>query len=210
MRITEFLTKIPAYVKIAAGLIIFLILVGIVSSTVIYLAPSMIHQPPDDTSHFPERRGEGRVLVRSPSDEEAVRNIIFESQTFESLTMYVSPDEFAETALPEYWLSENRGGEEIKKVKKSLKRLQDKGFRYGDESKAERFEFKSIRIYSPRDYAEVSTVERWFLPMYRKDGSRVEGRNEFLGPYIVDYALCKIDNKWLIQEASTPRYEDKK
>jgi DNA-binding winged helix-turn-helix (wHTH) protein len=151
-----------------------------------------------------------RSEVRSPSDQEAITQLIGESQKYESLILYVSPQSFSEADLPQYWLPPEQGGKEILKVRSSLKRLQEKNLRYGDESRTERFEFRYVRVFSPRDYAEAGTVERWYLPLYRADGSRVEGRNEYLGPYEVDYALRKVDGRWMIEETSTPRFEEKK
>lgn len=171
--------------------------------------PSSSEQKTSETPVF-DNRSAGRVEIHAPSDEAEVRRLVEVSQVYESLTMYVMPDNFDEQKLTEYWLPEELGGKEIIKVKLSLKRLQDKGLRYGSESKLERFEVLYVRVFSPRDYAEMGTVERWFLPMYNADGARVAGRNEYLGPYKVDYALRKIGDRWLIEEASTPRYEEKK
>lgn len=194
------------------GILLFCIWVGVYISrrdSQNSTAPPAAATDSQDGSAFANKSA-GRAEIRSPSDEEEIKKLVEESQIYESLTMYVSPNDFDEKKLTEYWLPEELGGKEIVKVKASLKRLRDKGLRYGSESKSERFEIRYVRVFSPRDYAEMGTIERWFLPMYRMDGSRVEGRNEYLGPYKVDYALRKIDGKWMIEETSTPRYEEKK
>jgi hypothetical protein len=76
---------------------------------------------------------------------------------------------------------------------------------YGKDSRVERFDFRYVRVYSPRDYAEAGTVERWYVPLRRSDESLVEGRNVYLGPYTVDYTLRKVGGRWLVEESSTPR-----
>jgi hypothetical protein len=67
------------------------------------------------------------------------------------------------------------------------------------------FDFRYVRIFSPRDYVEVGTSERWYVPTMWADGSRVQNRNVYLGIYDVDYMLRKIDGRWLIEDNSTPR-----
>ncbi len=151
-----------------------------------------------------------KIEVRSPSDERKVKEVIKKSQTYESLKIYVTPNNFDESKIKEYWLSENSGGKEIKALKTSLLRLRTKGLHYGKESRLERFEFRYVRIYSPRDYAEAGTIERWYLPLYRMDRTKVTDRNDYLGPYNVDYVLRKVGGKWKIEETSTPRYKEKK
>ena len=146
-----------------------------------------------------------RVEIRSPSDEEDVKRVVQESQVYETLTMYTAPKTFDDKDLQKYWLPADLGGKEIKQVEAALARLRSSSTHYGKESRVERFEFRYVRIFSPRDYAEAGTIERWYVPMYREDGSKVLGRNEYLGPYPVDYILRKVNGIWLIEESSTPR-----
>lgn len=186
-------------IAVAAALVVSGLIAGL------YLINS---SRPAPAASFP--RGTALEAVHAPSDEAAVRRLVEESQKYESLTIYANPTAFDEPHLPDYWLAPELGGKEILKINSSLRRLQEKGLHYGRESRSERFDIRYVRVFSPRDYAEVGTTERWFLPLYRADGSRVEGRNEYLGTYDVDYALRKVDNRWLIEETSTPRYEDKK
>lgn len=62
-----------------------------------------------------------------------------------------------------------------------------------------------VRVFSPKDYAEAGTSERWYLPMRRTDESQVQDKNVYYGVYDIDYSLRKINGAWLIDEASTPR-----
>ena len=63
--------------------------------------------------------------------------------------------------------------------KAAVDRLRKRGWRYADESRVEVFDFRYVRVFSPRDYAEVGTSERWYVPTVRADGSRVEDRNVY-------------------------------
>ena len=146
-----------------------------------------------------------RQEIHSPSDEEAVKKVVKDSQLLETLGFYEHPEQFDAELLKKYWLPEESGGKAIAEVHKSIKRLLEKKYHYGSESKNEVFEIRTVRIFSPRDYAEVSTVEQWFVPIYNEDGSREINRNARLGPYTVDYTLHKIEGVWLLEENSTPR-----
>ncbi|HEX8399679.1 MAG TPA: winged helix-turn-helix domain-containing protein [Pyrinomonadaceae bacterium] len=149
--------------------------------------------------------GQERIVVNSPTDEAEIRRVITESQFYENLTLYTHPHEFSEEKLNEYWLAESQGGKEIKEVKTSITRLQLAKQRYGEESKMLQFDFRFVKVFAPRDYAEVGTIEKWFLPLYSSDGSRVINKNPVLGPYPVEYMLRKVDGHWLIEETTTPR-----
>ena len=146
-----------------------------------------------------------RSEIRSPSDEEAVKRIVKESQMLEILTFYTHSEQFEQEQLKKYWLPATQGGKAAKAVEDSVNRIQSKKQHYGSESRNEKFEFRYVRIYSPRDYAEVGTTETWFVPRYNENGSQVLNRNVRLGPYTVDYTLKKIDEVWLLEENSTPR-----
>ncbi len=146
-----------------------------------------------------------RVQVHSPSDEAEIKRVVKESQVFEFLTLEIDPASADEKLLAKYWVPAEQGGKEIQSVKTSIKKLMNKGWHYGQESRVELFEFRYVRIFSPKDYAEAGTPERWYLPMHRTDGSRIEDRNVYYGVYDIDYSLRKINGAWLIEEASTPR-----
>ncbi len=146
-----------------------------------------------------------RQEIRSPSDEEAVKRVVRESQMLETLTFYAHPEQFDQEQLKQYWLPATQGGKASAAVQDSINRLRNKKRHYGTESRNEQFDFRYVRIFSPRDYAEVGTTEIWFVPLYNEDGSRVLDRNVRLGPYTVDYILKKIDGVWLLEENSTPR-----
>jgi DNA-binding winged helix-turn-helix (wHTH) protein len=147
----------------------------------------------------------GRMQVRSPSDEAEVMQVVKESQIYETLGIYTHPEAFDRSQLDKFWMSVEQGGKAVPAIEAAVERLRKKGWRYADESKVEIFDFRYVRIFSPRDYAEVGTSERWYVPTVWLDGRRVENRNVYLGTYDVDYTLQKIDGRWLIEENSTPR-----
>ncbi|MFN2453485.1 MAG: transcriptional regulator [Pyrinomonadaceae bacterium] len=151
-----------------------------------------------------QRRGE-RVQVHSPSDEEEIKRVVKESQMFEFLTLDTDPAAADDRQLAKYWLPAEQGGKEMQNVKASIKKLIGKDWHYGKDSRLELFDFRYVRVFSPKDYAEAGTSERWYLPMQRADGSRVEDRNVYFGVYDIDYTLRKVNGAWLIEEASTPR-----
>lgn len=146
-----------------------------------------------------------RVQVHSPVDEAEIKRVVKESQMFEFLTLDTDPAVADESLLPKYYVSGEQGGKEIQSVKTSIEKLRGKGWHYGKDSRVEIFDFRYVRVFSPRDYAEAGTSERWYLPMRRADESRVEDRNVYYGVYDIDYSLRKINGAWLIEEASTPR-----
>lgn len=144
-----------------------------------------------------------RSEIKSPADEAEVRRVVKESQIYETLTLYTNPDA-VENVRFDYWLPKELGGTEIDKVRTSLEHLRQKNLRYGPESRLERFDFTYVRILSPGDYAEVGTIERWYVPLYN-NGQLVTNRNVYLGPYTIDYTLRKIKGVWLIEKTTTPR-----
>ncbi|HLL15812.1 MAG TPA: winged helix-turn-helix domain-containing protein [Pyrinomonadaceae bacterium] len=148
----------------------------------------------------------GRVQVRSPSDEAEVMRVVKESQIYETLGIYVRPETFDQSQLDKYWLPAEKGGKAVTAVQAAVERLRKRGWRYADDSRMEIFDFRYVRIFSPRDYAEVGTSERWYVPtVWANDGKRVENRNVYLGTYDVDYILQRVEGRWLLEENSTPR-----
>lgn len=143
-------------------------------------------------------------LTVTPAEEAELRRVVRESQMLEFLTFYKRPDKVDKEALRTYWLSAELGGREIVNVEESLDRLLRRGWRYGQESQAEQFAIVSVRALEV-DLAEVRTRERWFLPLYDKQGRRVPGKNDYFGPYDAAYTLRKVDGKWLIAQSTTPR-----
>lgn len=144
-------------------------------------------------------------LIQSPQDSEETKRIVKESQFHEYFKIYTAPKSFNRAGLAMYWVPAAQGGKEIEKIEGRAQRLLKQRWHYGPESKSEIFDFRYVRIYAPGDYAEVETRERWYLPLYRENGSRVMERNPYFGPYSVEYILRKIDGKWLVQESTTPR-----
>jgi DNA-binding winged helix-turn-helix (wHTH) protein len=146
-----------------------------------------------------------KELIHAPADEAEIMRVVKESQVYETLGIYVDPSSFDAARARQYWLPTEQGGKELSKIEVSVKRLLEKGLHYGKDSRVERFEFQYVRVYSPREYAEAGTIERWYVPLRRSDESLVEGRNVYLGPYMVDYTLRKVNGLWLLEESSTPR-----
>lgn len=158
------------------------------------------------------RTGKRPVMVKkeinSPADVAEVKNVVRESQIYETLMLYGNPSIFDREQIKKYWLPADMGGKEISEVESAINRLRIKGQYYGKESKLERFDFTYVRIFSPGTTAEVGTIERWYLPLYQ-NGSIVPNRNVYFGPYQVDYSLRKADGIWLIEKTTTPRPEKK-
>lgn len=144
------------------------------------------------------------VATPAPAVEEELRRVVRESQMFEYLSLYRSPETPQADFLKRFWLPTAAGGREIIKVEESLDRMTRQGWRYGKESKAEQFAVRSVRL-TGNDTASVETTERWFLPLYDKSGRRVPGKNSFFGPYDVTYLLRRVDGRWLIVDSTTPR-----
>lgn len=143
--------------------------------------------------------------IHSAFDETEIRRVVRDSQFFETLNLYTDPKSAKREDLEKYWLPAEQGGKEINQVLAALKRLQGSGWHYGKESKCEMFEFATVNILAQEDYAEIETIERWYIPTYRDDGSRVLERNVYIGPQKMAYKLKKIDGKWLIEETTVPR-----
>lgn len=144
------------------------------------------------------------ITYFSKSEEDKVRQVVKDSQMFESLILYQNPISFDENKLKEYWIDESHNNDlDSAKIKKSLKNLIEKGIRYGKESKCEKFDFVSIDVNETEDFALAKTIEKWFVAKYRNDGTLLE--NKTIGPYAVTYNLQKINGKWLIEKSSTAR-----
>jgi hypothetical protein len=142
-----------------------------------------------------------RLLLDAPADEAAVRTVVKESQIEEMLNLYENPDQSdGSNLLSKYWVP---GGEAVGDVQSGLRTLAKSGLHYGPESSAKRLEILSAKVFVG-DRAEVKTTEQWFLPLYTKDGKRVSDRNPEIGPIEVNYALRKVNGKWLIQSSTTP------
>jgi DNA-binding winged helix-turn-helix (wHTH) protein len=148
-------------------------------------------------------------IVSAPADEAEVKRVVKESQVFETLGIYVNPNGFDETKLNEYWLPAEQGGKAILQVNKQIASLRGKGRHFGEESELRQFEFRDVRIHAGREYAEVRTEEKWYVPLYEADGSRVMDKNPILA-YPVDYMLRKVNGKWLLEENGTPRPQENK
>jgi len=138
------------------------------------------------------------------SEEETVKRTLLDSQLYETLEIYTNPNEFSKDWLKKYWVTEEQGGMEIKRVITAVEGLRNKGRRYGKDSKSENFEFRYVKLSWLGNQAEISTNESWYLPMYDKDGNRVTGRREYQ-TFLAIYFLEKRQGRWLIQRTTVPR-----
>jgi hypothetical protein len=103
-----------------------------------------------------------------------------------------------------FWIDESHNTDlDIAKIRKGVSNLIQKGVRYGKESKCEKFDFVSVEVNEAKDFAVAKTIEKWFVPRYRNEGTLLE--NKTVGPYAVTYNLRKINGKWLIEKSSTAR-----
>lgn len=136
--------------------------------------------------------------------EEAIRKVLYESQVYESLIAYRNPKMFSRAELHRLFVPTKLGGKSAAQIESAVGRQVSLGYRYGDDAKLELFEVLHVRVLPPGDYAEARTREKWYLPVYNEEGSRVLHRNPFLGPYEISYTLRKINGQWLVQSATTP------
>lgn len=144
-------------------------------------------------------------FYNSPSDEDQIRRVVQESQMYESLVLYKNPSNFQEADLDKYWAKEIDGDASYDRqhIRNGVHKLIDRGEKYGNETKAEKFEFQSIEINEKADFAIVKTLEQWFITVYDNGGSLIN--NKTVGPYFVSYAVRKIDGNWLVEKSSTAR-----
>ena len=143
-------------------------------------------------------------LYFQTDEEKQVRDVVKESQMYESLVLYANPAGFDENELKKYWIAEpNNNQLDIVKVKKGVENLIQKGVYYGKETKCEKFDFVSVEINEAKDFAVAKTIEKWFVAKYSTDGILLE--NKTIGPYAVSYNLRKNGGRWLIEKSSTAR-----
>lgn len=139
------------------------------------------------------------------NDEEEVRRVVKDSQMYESLVLYKNPSSFKEEDLDKYWTTEHDIGlnYDRRRIREAVKKLIDEGRRYGDETKCEQFEFQTVNINTKGDFADVKTLEKWFVAIYFDNGTLQ--KNKYVGPYFVSYNLRKVDGRWLIEKSNTAR-----
>jgi DNA-binding winged helix-turn-helix (wHTH) protein len=142
---------------------------------------------------------------RGTPEEDHVRRVVQESQLYESLVLYKDPKAFTEGDLDKYWTTELDLNSNLdrKKIRTGVKNLLEKGQHYGNETKCEQFEFQSVEIDATNKMALVKTLEKWFIAVYRDDGSLE--KNKYVGPYFVSYVLRNVDGRWLIEKSNTAR-----
>ena len=139
------------------------------------------------------------------NDENQIRQVIEDSQKFESLVLYRNPQIVTDSHFKNYWLPETGFKTEldITRIRAGIRRLVNEGKYYGHESKCEQFEFQSVEINEAKDFAVVRTLEKWFIAEYFTDGTL--HKNKTVGPYFVTYTLQKADGQWLIEKSNTAR-----
>jgi hypothetical protein len=142
--------------------------------------------------------------LQDDPDKVEVERVIRESQLFETLTLYTNPKSFDKDQLSKYWVPIDQGGEAIKQVEANVRNLLNKRQHYGKESKNVTLAILSVDINPARDYADVQTRERWFIPLYDENEVRVPNRPPYYEGNPIDYTLRKIEGRWLIQSNSTP------
>ena len=141
----------------------------------------------------------------SENNEEEVKQVVKESQLYESLVIYKNPSTFDESALDKYWTSELEisANYDRQRIREAVQKLKTEGRRYGNDTKCEMFEFQSVEINKDENFAVVKTLEKWFISVYFDDGTLQ--KNKTVGPYFVSYILRKIDGRWLIEKSNTAR-----
>ncbi len=138
-------------------------------------------------------------------DQESIRQVVTESQLYESLVIYKDPVSFNEQDLDKYWFKdiETDSNYDRRRIRDAVKKLIMEGRKYGSETKCERFEIQSIELNEKKDFADVRTLEKWFIADYHSEGTLL--RNRTIGPYFVSYILRKVDGRWLIEKSNTAR-----
>lgn len=143
--------------------------------------------------------------VAGDRDDAEIRQLINDSQRFESLVAYRNPSKVDEDKLMEYWLEPGQVGTDadLTKIRAGIARLVRDGRYYGPETRCEQLEIQSIEINSAKDLATVKTLERWFI-----DERLIDGRvfnSKTVGPYFVHYIVRKVDGRWKIERSTTAR-----
>lgn len=138
-------------------------------------------------------------------EEELVRQVLRESQMFESLVIYKNPSSFNDEILNKYWVPHSHESQNYdwKRIADSLQKLQSEGLRYGDETKCEKFVIQSVTVDKDATIATARTLEKWFISVHDEKGSPQKRRS--VGPYFVDYLLRKVDGRWLVEKSTTGR-----
>lgn len=138
-------------------------------------------------------------------DVEEIKRVVKESQMYESLVLYRSPEDFKEEMLDRYWLSENDGQANFDRgrIRQAVKKLITEGRHYGEQSECTIFEFDKVEVGKNRDVATVRTFEKWSLDDITKETNASKKR--IVGPYFVDYILRKVNGRWMIEKSSTAR-----
>ncbi len=134
-----------------------------------------------------------------------IRRVVRESQMYESLVLYRQPASFKAGDLDKYWTADlgEHANYDGSRIREAVLKMVDEGRRYGDESRCDQFEFQTIEIDATNKMAVVTTLEKWFVAVYKKDGELF--RNRTVGPYFVSYIVRNIDGRWLVEKSTTGR-----
>lgn len=144
-----------------------------------------------------------RTEIRAPADEATIRRMLQESQLYECRVLYTNPQAFNRSKMSRYWVAAEQGGKAVVDIEATIANLLNKGLRYGSDLRLELFDIRSIRVFAPGDYAEVETTERWYLPVYRKNGERFWDRQADQN-WNLTYYVRKLNGTWLIQASTAP------
>lgn len=141
----------------------------------------------------------------SVPEEDRVRQVVQDSQLYESLVLYRDPKSFKEEDLDKYWTTEldMNSNFDRKRIRTGVRSLLEKGLHYGNETRCEQFEFQSVEIDAKNEMALVKVLEKWFIAEYREDGSLE--KNKYVGPYFVSYVVRNVGGRWLIEKSNTAR-----
>jgi DNA-binding winged helix-turn-helix (wHTH) protein len=139
------------------------------------------------------------------NNEEEIKQVVKDSQLYESLVLYKNPKVFKEEDLNKYWTAEldTKSNYDRQRIRESIGKLVSEGRRYGDETRCELFEFQSVEINQEKNLAVVKTLEKWFISVYFDDGTLQ--RNRYVGPYFVSYIVRQVNGQWLIEKSTTAR-----
>jgi hypothetical protein len=148
-------------------------------------------------------RADGTAVSPVLGPHPEIERAVYEAQVFENLELYCNPKSLRQEKLEQYFVPERDGGEAVKDVVAAVRRQIDRSLRYGQDSRLDTFVVLRSSLSSDGERGQVRVRERWHLPTYRSDGTRVfEKRADF--DHEIDYTLRKIGGRWRIQSTTTP------
>lgn len=162
------------------------------------------HQGPSPPKRMRPDRNRASQIIRT-RDRRGAERVLRDSQVFEFLKLYASPDDYGEESSTLYW-----DDEAATSVRKMRDLLNQNDWHYSAESKLQMFIVKNIYISKDRLQAEVSTQEEWYLPIEDAMGEEVEveGRSPHFGPFAMSYSLRRktVTSPWRIVRTTNPYF----